>query len=158
LPAYMVPGTFHGIDAVPLTPNGKVDRRALPDTPGARPDSSSAYAPPTTATERLVADVWQDVLGVDEVGVDDSFFELGGNSLLVVVARARLLDRRDGGLSLVDMFQYPTVRALAGAIDRKPDEGSDEAVGAGVARGAARRAAAGAATRAAARRARGEGR
>ncbi|WP_152551942.1 MupA/Atu3671 family FMN-dependent luciferase-like monooxygenase [Actinokineospora spheciospongiae] len=141
LPAYMVPGAFHPIDAVPLTPNGKVDRRALPEAPGARPQSASAYAPPTTATERLVADVWQDVLGVDEVGVDDSFFDLGGNSLLVVVARARLLEHRDGGLSLVDMFRYPSVRALAEAMDREPDERSDEAAGAGAARGAARRAA-----------------
>lgn len=151
LPAYMVPGAFHVIDAVPLTPNGKVDRRALPDAPGARPESSSAYAPPTTATERLVAEVWQDVLGVDKVGVDDSFFELGGNSLLVVVARARLLEHRDGALSLVDMFRYPSVRALADAMDRKPDERSDEAVGAGAARGAARRAAGRGATRRTAR-------
>jgi natural product biosynthesis luciferase-like monooxygenase protein len=151
LPAYMVPGTFHGIDAVPLTPNGKVDRRALPDTPGARPDSSSAYAPPTTATERLVADVWQDVLGVDEVGVDDSFFELGGNSLLVVVARARLLEHHDGGLSLVDMFRYPSVRALAEAMDRKPGDEPGEPAGAGAARGTARRAAGRATTRRTAR-------
>jgi natural product biosynthesis luciferase-like monooxygenase protein len=158
LPGYMVPSAFHVIDEVPLTPNGKVDRRALPDSSGARPEGTAPYAPPSTATERMVADVWREVLGVHRVGLDDSFFDLGGNSLLVVVARARLLDRRDGGLSLVDMFQYPTVRALAGAIDRKPNEGSDEAVGAGVARGAARRAAEGAATRAAARRARGEGR
>ncbi|GAB3878297.1 hypothetical protein GCM10029964_028770 [Kibdelosporangium lantanae] len=147
LPAYMVPGAFHVIDAVPLTPNGKVDRKALPDAPGARPASSSPYAPPTTATERLVADVWRDVLGVDQVGVDDSFFELGGNSLLVVVARARLLEHRDNGLSLVDMFRYPSVRALAGAIDRKPDDGPDEVVGVGAARGAARRSAGRAARR-----------
>ncbi|WP_444541942.1 MupA/Atu3671 family FMN-dependent luciferase-like monooxygenase [Amycolatopsis oliviviridis] len=141
LPAYMVPGAFHAIDAIPLTPNKKVDRRALPDLSDARPESTTEYAPPTNATERLVTDVWREVLGVDRVGVDDSFFELGGNSLLVVVARARLLEQRDNGLSLVDMFRYPSARALAEALDRKPAEGADEAVGAGVARGTARRAA-----------------
>ncbi|WP_328647916.1 LLM class flavin-dependent oxidoreductase [Amycolatopsis sp. NBC_00348] len=141
LPGYMVPSAFHPIDTVPLTPNGKVDRRALPELSAARPDGPTAYAPPANATERLVADVWREVLGVDRVGVDDSFFELGGNSLLVVVARARLLERRESELSLVDMFRYPSARALAEAIDRKPAGGADEAVGAGAARAAARRAA-----------------
>ncbi|WP_043789613.1 MupA/Atu3671 family FMN-dependent luciferase-like monooxygenase, partial [Amycolatopsis rifamycinica] len=147
LPGYMVPSAFHAIDAVPLTPNKKVDRRALPDLSEARPEGTTAYAPPTNATERLVTEVWREVLGVDRVGVDDSFFELGGNSLLVVVARARLLEHRDSALSLVDMFRYPSARALAEAIDRTPADGSDEAVGAGAARAAARRAAGRAAAR-----------
>ncbi|MEU9042880.1 MULTISPECIES: MupA/Atu3671 family FMN-dependent luciferase-like monooxygenase [unclassified Kitasatospora] len=148
LPTYMVPSAFHPIDAMPLTPNGKVDRRALPDLSDTRPEGTTAYAPPTNATERLVTDVWREVLGVDRVGLDDSFFDLGGNSLLVVVARARLLEHRDSGLSLVDMFRYPSARALAEAIDHKPAEGPDEAVGAAAARGAARRVAGHAARRA----------
>ncbi|WP_449224190.1 MupA/Atu3671 family FMN-dependent luciferase-like monooxygenase [Amycolatopsis speibonae] len=147
LPGYMVPSAFHAIDTVPLTPNKKVDRRALPDLSDVRPEATTEYAPPTNETERLVTDVWRDVLGVDRVGVDDSFFELGGNSLLVVVARARLLEHRDNELSLVDMFRYPSARALAEAIDRKPSDGPDEAVGAGAARGSARRAAGQAARR-----------
>ena len=151
LPGYMVPSALHSIDVVPLTPNGKVDRRALPDLSDARPEGTTAYAPPTNATERLVTDVWREVLGVDRVGLDDSFFDLGGNSLLVVVARARLIEHRDSGLSLVDMFRYPSARALAEAIDRKPTEGPDEAVGAGAARGAARRVAGQAAARRAGR-------
>ncbi|MFF7458688.1 MupA/Atu3671 family FMN-dependent luciferase-like monooxygenase [Kitasatospora sp. NPDC008115] len=151
LPAYMVPAAFHAIERVPLTPNGKADRNALPDPAGARPHSTAAYAAPASATERLVTGVWREVLGVERVGVDDSFFDLGGNSLLVVVARARLLEQRDSGLTLVDMFRYPTARALAQALDRAPAEGADEAVGAGTARAAARRAAAGAAARRAAR-------
>jgi hypothetical protein len=145
----MVPSAFQIIDAVPLTPNGKVDRKALPDPSTARPEAMPAYAPPTSATERMVADVWREVLGVDRVGVDDSFFALGGNSLLVVRARARLQERGHMGLSLVDMFRYPTVRALAEAIDREPSEPSDADANGGVTRGAARRNAA----RAAARRA-----
>ncbi|WP_456243096.1 MupA/Atu3671 family FMN-dependent luciferase-like monooxygenase [Streptomyces gardneri] len=149
LPGYMLPSALHAIDAMPLTPNKKVDRRALPDLSDTRPEGTTAYAPPTNATERLVTDVWRDVLGVDRVGLDDSFFALGGNSLLVVVARARLLEHHDSGLSLVDMFRYPSARALAEAMDRKPTEGPDEAVDAGAARGTARRVAG----RAAARRA-----
>ncbi|UJW29903.1 LLM class flavin-dependent oxidoreductase [Saccharothrix sp. AJ9571] len=145
LPGYMVPSTFQVIDAVPLTPNGKVDRGALPDSPGARPEVSPAYAPPTSATEQVVAEVWREMLGVDRVGVNDSFFELGGNSLLVVKTRARLLEHGGHGLSLVDMFRYPTVRALAGAIDRIPGEQSDVGAARGVAR---RRAARGTARRA----------
>ncbi|GAA2226342.1 MupA/Atu3671 family FMN-dependent luciferase-like monooxygenase [Streptomyces nogalater] len=151
LPGYMVPSVLHPIDAMPLTPNKKVDRRALPDLSDARPAGTTAYAPPTTATERLVTDVWREVLGVDRVGLDDSFFELGGNSLLVVVARARLLEHHDSKLSLVDMFSYPSARALAEAIDRKPAEGPDEAVSAGAARAAARRVAGQAAARRAGR-------
>ncbi|MDH6626449.1 natural product biosynthesis luciferase-like monooxygenase protein [Streptomyces sp. LBL] len=151
LPGYMVPSALHPIDAMPLTPNKKVDRRALPDLSDTRPQGTRAYTPPTNATEQLVTDVWREVLGVDRVGLDDSFFDLGGNSLLVVVARARLLEHRDSGLSLVDMFRYPSARALAEAIDRKPDEGPDEAVSAGAARAAARRSAKQAAARRAGR-------
>nr|WP_281365172.1 phosphopantetheine-binding protein [Phytohabitans houttuyneae] len=149
LPGYMVPQAFQLIDAVPLTPNGKVDRKALPNPTGARPDGTPAYAPPASATERAVAEVWAQVLDIDRVGVDDSFFDLGGTSLLVVRARARLLERVGGELSLVDMFRYPTVRALAEVIDRAPAERSDPDVSEGAARGAARRGAA----RAVARRA-----
>ncbi|MFE9676945.1 MupA/Atu3671 family FMN-dependent luciferase-like monooxygenase [Streptomyces sp. NPDC006259] len=141
LPGYMLPSALHPVDAMPLTPNKKVDRRALPDLSDAPSEGTTAYASPTNATERLVTDVWREVLGVDRVGLDDSFFALGGNSLLVVVARARLLEHRDSGLTLVDMFRYPSARALAQAIDRKPDEGPDEAVSAGAARAAARRVA-----------------
>ncbi|MFI9157565.1 MupA/Atu3671 family FMN-dependent luciferase-like monooxygenase [Kitasatospora aureofaciens] len=148
LPGYMLPSALHAIDTVPLTPNGKVDRKALPDLSDARPRSATAYAPPTNETERLVTDVWREVLGVERVGLDDSFFELGGNSLLVVVARAKLLEHRDSGLSLVDMFRYPSARALAEAIDRKRTDEPDGAVGAATARAAARRAAGQAARRA----------
>ncbi|WP_051732397.1 MupA/Atu3671 family FMN-dependent luciferase-like monooxygenase [Kitasatospora phosalacinea] len=144
LPGYMLPGAVHAIDAVPLTPNKKVDRNALPDLTESRSEGTTAYAAPTSDTERLVTEVWRDVLGVERVGLDDNFFALGGNSLLVVVARARLLEQRDSALSLVDMFRYPSARALAQAIDRAPgsDDDDDPAAGAAAAsRAAARRGA-----------------
>ncbi|QKW23308.1 LLM class flavin-dependent oxidoreductase [Kitasatospora sp. NA04385] len=141
LPGYMLPGAVHAIDAVPLTPNKKVDRNALPDLAESRPEGTSAYAPPTNDTERLVTEVWRDVLGVERVGLDDSFFALGGNSLLVVVARARLLEQRDSALSLVDMFRYPSARALAQAIDRAPGSDDDSPAAGAAARAAARRGA-----------------
>ncbi|OKJ02929.1 hypothetical protein AMK19_27770 [Kitasatospora sp. CB01950] len=152
LPGYMLPGAVHAIDAVPLTPNKKVDRNALPDLSESRPEDATAYTPPTNDTERLVTEVWRDVLGVERVGLDDSFFALGGNSLLVVVARARLLEQRDSALSLVDMFRYPSARALALAMDRAPDADADDNPAAGAAaRAAARRGARNSAARRAGR-------
>ena len=110
LPDYMVPATFTVLDALPLTANGKVDRRALP-----RPDApvtAAGYVAPRTAAEQVIAGIWADVLGVDQVGVFDSFFELGGDSILSIQIASRA---RSAGLSLLprDLFRHPTVAALA---------------------------------------------
>ena len=80
LPAYMVPSAFVTLDALPLTPNGKVDRKALPPPPSSRPDLLSAFVAPRDATERALASVWGDVLGVDDVGIEDDFFEQIGRA------------------------------------------------------------------------------
>ncbi|MGW2714777.1 non-ribosomal peptide synthetase, partial [Streptomyces sp. NPDC001356] len=80
LPAHMVPARYVLLERLPLTPNGKVDRRALPAPEGHRPDVSAAFAAPRTPTQRVVAGIWAELLGVDAVGVDDDFFELGGHS------------------------------------------------------------------------------
>jgi natural product biosynthesis luciferase-like monooxygenase protein len=113
LPDYMVPTRFVFLAAFPLTPNGKVDRLRLPD-PAA--EAVAEYRAPDSDLEQTIAEVWADLLGVDKVGVDDNFFSLGGNSLLAVRARARLLARSVQGLSLVDLFRFPTVRMLATAL------------------------------------------
>ncbi|WP_103352219.1 non-ribosomal peptide synthetase [Amycolatopsis sp. CA-128772] len=109
LPDYMVPSAFVTLDALPLSDNGKVDRRALPE-PAAEP--MAGYVPPRTETERVLAGVWAGVLGVPGVGVEDNFFELGGDSILSiqVVSRAR---RHGLALTPRDLFAHQTVAALA---------------------------------------------
>ncbi len=109
LPDYMVPSAFVTLDALPLSRNGKVDRQALPE-PAAEP--ATGYLPPRTEAERVLADVWAEVLGVPAVGIEDNYFELGGDSILSiqVVSRAR---RHGLALTPRDLFAHQTVAALA---------------------------------------------
>ncbi|HYV13341.1 MAG TPA: non-ribosomal peptide synthetase, partial [Pyrinomonadaceae bacterium] len=119
LPAYMIPAAWVKLEALPLTANGKVDRRALPDPDSQRPKLSSAYIAPRTAIEREIAEVWQEVLGVEGVGADDNFFDLGGHSLHAIRVHGKLCAKFGNELSLVQLFQFPTITALAGLITQK---------------------------------------
>jgi len=112
LPEYEVPAAFVLLPALPRTPNGKLDRRALPAPDAARPSLGAEYAAPQTETQRTIAAVWQEILQVDQVGIDDNFFELGGTSFSIIQARSRLRELLGGGVSIVDMFRFPTVRSL----------------------------------------------
>ena len=116
LPEYMLPSAFVVLESFPVTPNGKVDRQALPapDTSGAR---DRAYAPPRSALEEALAGIWQEVLGVERVGIHDSFFDLGGHSLLAtqLVARIRVLRVE---VPVRQVFQTPTVAGLAEFVTR----------------------------------------
>ncbi|MGR4879945.1 amino acid adenylation domain-containing protein [Streptomyces sp. LARHCF249] len=116
LPEYMVPSAVVVLDALPLTPNGKVDRRALP-APGPAQAADSAYTAPRNAVEETIAGVWAEVLDLDQVGVHDDFFALGGNSILSVRAAARLREALGITLSLRVLFDTPTVAALAASVD-----------------------------------------
>ncbi|MGW2277290.1 non-ribosomal peptide synthetase/MFS transporter [Streptomyces sp. NPDC001770] len=123
LPDYMVPVSFTALPALPLTPNGKLDRRALPKPePHRAPGASLA---PESPAERVLAAIWAEVLGLDEVGADEDFFDLGGHSLLAtqVVARARTLLPEAGGrpVSVMDLFNCRTVRDLA-ALAELPED------------------------------------
>jgi amino acid adenylation domain-containing protein len=120
LPEYMIPSAFVTLDALPLTPNGKVDRKRLPEADGARPELEEAYVAPRSELERGIANVWQEVLKVEKVGVHDNFFNLGGHSLLIVQVNSRLHEILRVDVSLVDMFKYPTVNALAEYLSREP--------------------------------------
>ncbi|HEU4560885.1 MAG TPA: amino acid adenylation domain-containing protein [Longimicrobium sp.] len=113
LPEFMVPGPVVALDTLPLTPSGKVDRRALPAP--AAPDPLSRRMPETEVEARVAA-VWSEVLGVEEVGVEDNFFELGGHSILLVKLQSRLAAALGAELRMVELFQYPTVRTLAGRL------------------------------------------
>ncbi|MGH9848856.1 MAG: non-ribosomal peptide synthetase, partial [Blastocatellia bacterium] len=90
LPEYMTVSAFIFLDAMPLTPNGKVDRRALPDADNVRIESEAPYAAPTTEVERAIAAVWQEALRVEKVGLNDNFFDIGGHSLLMIQIHGKL--------------------------------------------------------------------
>lgn len=112
LPEYMVPATFVILDKMPLNANGKVDRRALPAPERSRPALATALVLPQTEIEQQIAQVWKDLLQLDEVGLHDNFFELGGNSLLLIQAHQKLGRLFDRNLSVVTLFQYPTIERL----------------------------------------------
>jgi amino acid adenylation domain-containing protein len=140
LPGYMVPSAIVMLDAIPLTQNAKVDRAALPVPDGHRPGQGGAFGPPRTKLERAVARVWREVLKLDRVGVDDNFFDLGGHSLLLAQVNARLREDLGCDLPVVDMFRYPTVRALASFLGQPAADGAggDRSPAAGLRRPAAR--------------------
>jgi amino acid adenylation domain-containing protein len=117
LPDYMVPSTFEAVAAVPLTPSGKVDRDALPAPAGGRPDLGTPFAEPRGATQEAVAAVWRDVLGLDRVGAEDRFADLGGHSLALARVHLKLRDALGIDLPLTDLFRFPTVAALATHLD-----------------------------------------
>jgi acyl-coenzyme A synthetase/AMP-(fatty) acid ligase len=111
LPDYMVPAAVFVLEAIPMTGSGKVDRKALP-APADRLDDD-VVAPPSSDLDRMLVEIWRDVLGIERVGVRDNFFELGGHSLLVVQMHRRLQERLGRELAIVDLFQNPTIESLA---------------------------------------------
>jgi surfactin synthase thioesterase subunit len=127
LPDYMVPSSFVVIGALPLSPNGKLDRKALPMPDQTGEASQAEHAEPRTDLERAIAEIWCQVLRRDRVGVDDDFFTVGGHSLLAtqVVAKLRPVIAEHGGRSLgvMDLFQNKTIRSMAAFIGEQEDAG-----------------------------------
>jgi hypothetical protein len=118
LPDYMVPAAFVALAALPLTANGKVDRRALPAPAGERPDLSATYVAPRTELEQTLARAWAEVLGLQQVGVHDNFFDLGGASLSALAIMEKL-SAAGVPMQVIDplqVFEYQTVAELAQAL------------------------------------------
>jgi acyl carrier protein len=121
LPDYMLPAAFVILPALPLTANGKINRRALPAPEKLRPELETTYTPPHTRAERLIASVWQEVLGLEKVGLHDSFFDLGGHSLLTIQVQLKLREKFTRELNIIDVFKYPTVGAMAEFLSDERD-------------------------------------
>jgi amino acid adenylation domain-containing protein len=117
LPFYMVPAVFLFLDAMPLLPNGKVNRKALPAPDMSRPDLEEVFVAPRTPTEEKLARIWSEVLGLDKIGIRDNYFDLGGASIqsLEIISKAN-----EAGLTLAleSLFEFQTIEELASAIDR----------------------------------------
>jgi len=116
LPDYMQPSAFVAVQELPRTPSGKIDRKALPAPDVKRPDLDVAFAAPTTDVQKTLANVWADLLGIDRVGIDDNFFDLGGNSLLSIQCVAQL-EGHGLKLPIVKLYQHPTIRACAAFLE-----------------------------------------
>ncbi|MFN6514069.1 MAG: amino acid adenylation domain-containing protein [Nostoc sp. CreGUA01] len=113
LPNYMIPAAFVILETLPLTPNGKLDRKALPAPDTARSQLEAIYQPPQTEVEQAIADIWQKILNVENVGIYDNFFQMGGHSLLLVQVHSNLVQALKSNLSIIDLFRYPTISSLA---------------------------------------------
>ena len=112
LPHYMIPSHFVEVEAMPLTPNGKIDRNALPKPDKFKSDREATFVEPKSNIEKQIADIWKEVLGIEEVGVTDNFFEIGGHSLAVIQVTQKMRQLVDREIPTVTMFQYPTIKSL----------------------------------------------
>jgi amino acid adenylation domain-containing protein len=117
LPAYMLPSAFVLIDTFPLTPNGKLDRKALPAPEGFSHEPDESYVAPRTPTEEVLARVWCEVLNLKQVGIHDNFFELGGHSLLATQVVSRTRDAFGTDIGLRAFFEAPSIACLASIVD-----------------------------------------
>ncbi len=122
LPNYMLPAVFIILEAFPLTPNGKVNRNALPAPTDVATEDS--YIMPETDAERLIATVWQETLNIefDKIGINNNFFDLGGHSLMVVQLQSKLQAIFDQDISIVELFEHPTIHSLAQYLKNKNTE------------------------------------
>jgi len=119
LPGYMLPANYIIIEAFPLTSSGKIDRLSLPALQKTRPLLDTSYVAPRTPTEKNIVAIWSEALGLEQVGVIDNFFDLGGDSLMLLAAHTHIQDVFAMDIPLVMLFQYPTVRALGQFIDNR---------------------------------------
>jgi acyl carrier protein len=122
LPDYMVPSVFVTLNVLPLTHNGKIDRRALPEPDRKRPEMEHAYVSPSTAAERTLTEIWCHVLGLDRVGIRDNFFDLGGTSILAAKTVALMRDAFGIEMPIVKLFQYPSISLLAKYLSQTGDD------------------------------------
>ena len=117
LPEYMVPALWIELEIIPLTPNGKVDRKALPDPEGTM--ATGAYIAPRNETESKLTEIWQELLEMENVGMTDDVFELGGHSLLAMRLVSVIRKTFETELQINDVFSYPTISSLGAYLDEQ---------------------------------------
>jgi len=117
LPDYMIPSAFVYLEAVPLTNHGKIDRRALPAPDAERPALAEAFIAPGTPAETSLASIWTKLLGINRIGINDNYFELGGDSLLATQLASQVRSVFAVELPLVELFRHPTLAEMATAIE-----------------------------------------
>jgi acyl carrier protein len=122
LPNYMTPSRLIALDAMPLTPNGKLDRSVLPPPDDSRPELGTPFTAPKNSTEKTLADIWANVLCLDRVGIDDNFFDLGGHSLSATRVVARVIESFQLNLPINVLFRSATVAEMAAVIGQKHRE------------------------------------
>jgi amino acid adenylation domain-containing protein len=125
LPVYMIPSAFVRVPSIPLTPNGKVDRLSLPIPESLSKQTEKKYTAPQNELEGMIAEIWSQVLQIQNVGTEDNFFDLGGHSLLLSKVHNTLKKKVQKDITMVDMFKYPTVQALAGFLSSGGDSGKN---------------------------------
>jgi len=126
LPEYMIPSSFVALETLPLNANGKVDRKALPLPEATRPELNAAYLAPESGTEKVIAALWREVLHLDKVGIRDNFFDLGGNSVMIVRIHHRLKQHLGRDFPLIALFQYPTIDTLAQFLGQNGERPSEK--------------------------------
>ncbi|MEM6446901.1 MAG: non-ribosomal peptide synthetase, partial [Cyanobacteria bacterium P01_D01_bin.123] len=124
IPPFMRPSSFTPLKTLPLTVNGKVDWKALPDPDLSRADLEATYVPPRTEAERQIAALWQEILGIEKVGIRDNFFDLGGHSLSVIATHSKLRELFDRDIAITELFQYTTVSDLAAHLTQSQTQPS----------------------------------
>ncbi|MBI5815644.1 MAG: amino acid adenylation domain-containing protein [Nitrospinae bacterium] len=127
LPSFMVPSAIVTLDAMPLSPNGKLDKKALPAPDMDTLRGENEYTPPSNEMETLIASVWGGLLNMEKVGARDNFFDMGGHSLLMARAHAALQEKMARNFSIVEMYKNPTIESLAAALAGNGDDGAPSA-------------------------------
>lgn len=122
LPEFMVPGIFVELKNLPLTPNGKIDRNSLPaPEQKAETNSRAGFVKPENELQETIVSTWQSVLGLEKIGLDDNFFDIGGHSLLVVEVLSKLRDLIDKPVKMIDMFRFPTIRQFSNYLTEETE-------------------------------------
>lgn len=121
LPTYMLPAKFVFLEGLPLTDNGKINRQLLPVPESERPEMTVSFVSPRSSLERTIADIWQQALNIEQIGIHDNFFDLGGYSLLMVRTQAQLQTQLDREIPIIDLFQYTTIASLADHLSQQEE-------------------------------------